>query len=174
LRLALAAVVALLTLAPIAHADTPTPRTSWPYAQWLSTAAPRVPSAADINPGVHRHIIPECDFTWALGCTSGYGEIWLRAHVFDDYARWRRIYHHEIAHNVDAQHLLDGHHQHFMELTHTDDYHPNEWAGYHAEFFAEFYAQCALNGPPMGGVTQAEHNAVCGWLERAPWGVRYW
>jgi hypothetical protein len=166
LRLALA-LVALLAFAPFAHADTPTPRTSWPYAQWLSTAAPRVPQPRDLYPGTHTHTAPVCPA--AEGCTTGFGEIWIaQMIVCCDYGNWRQTYHHEVGHNVNAQEMQAGHEAHFSGLVGHANYSP--------EAFAEEYSMCALNGPAARGygITEAEHDAVCGWLERAPWGVRYW
>jgi hypothetical protein len=153
-----------------ALADTPEPRTNWPYYVWLDTAAPRVPSAGDLYPGVHRHIlVPDCDNWYTRACTNGAGEIWMRSYVFNDWAMWRRAYHHEVAHNVQAQEMLDGHKKHFLDLMNF-----TESFEYRQETWAEQYAQCALNGPPMSGISAESHYAVCGWLERATWGVRYY
>jgi hypothetical protein len=165
-RVLATALLILGIAAPAAAADTQhDPLRETPYTTWLSTAAPRVPQPQALY-AVHHHVTDSPCGSQVVGCTNGLGTIWIRQYeTLYDYAGWRRIFHHEVGHNVDRQHFLDGHRDHFRDLIDACCFWPEQ--------FGDGYAQCALNGGPLPGYSWTTRNAVCGWLERFPRGVRY-
>ena len=140
------------------------PRYTMDYRMWLDTAADRVPQPASLhflekpaNPG------PCVSWAYIWACTDSWGRIWVNPWL--DYAKTRSVTQHEIGHNVDEQHLHDGHRDWFRR----------EFGTYNKEAWAEHYMRCALNGPPMAGYgeTEAQRDFICGWMRVLPVGVNY-
>lgn len=164
-----AALVVSLFAASSAAADTPrTPVTTGPYASWLGTASGFVPQPHDLAPGVHHHVVGSPCGNGVWGCTDGWGEIWIcNCRVTESARAWQETFQHEVGHNVQAQEMSAGHYQHFADLV--------GHSGFNGEAWAEVYAHCAMGDgwTQSLGITYSEYLSVCGWLERAEWGMRY-